>query len=108
MNLFFTDQERYSCGMSLAFRMLFGLSLAAGATLLFFFVWGVADGSAAYAMGTWLILLAVVGGLLVGALALHRRGHKVASLVLLAPIAWPAFFYGLFLLAVLILQPRWN
>ena len=94
--------------MSLTFRILFGISAVAGAVLLFFFLWGLADGSAAYAMGTWLILLAAVGGLLFGALALHRQGHKVASLVLLAPIAWPAFFYGLFLLAVLILQPRWN
>jgi hypothetical protein len=98
---------RYSCGM-IAYRILLGINLIAGAVLLFFFVWGLADGSAAYAMGTWLLILAGVGGLIFWAIELRKRGHKAASLVVLMPVAWPAFFYGLFLLAVIILQPRWN
>ena len=68
----------------------------------------MSDGSAYYALGTWLFMVAGVAGLIGMSLALHRNGHRAAGLVLLLPVAVPALFYGLFILAVLILQPRWN
>ena len=94
--------------MSFFYKALLAIDLIAAAVLLFFFVWGLSDGTAYYALGTWLVILAAVGGLIWASLVLHRKGHKAASLMLLMPVAWPAFFYGLFILTVLILQPRWN
>ncbi|MGZ8997502.1 MAG: hypothetical protein ACXW2T_01465 [Allosphingosinicella sp.] len=95
-------------GMRILFRVLLVINLIAAAVLLFFFLWGLSDGSAYYALGTWLLILAAAIGLIWAALALNRRGHRAASLVVLLPVAGPAFLYGLFILAVVILQPRWN
>ena len=56
----------------------------------------------------WLGLLTVVGGVVAGGRTLQRAGHtRVVTLLLLA-VAIPGHAFMRFLLAVLILQPRWN
>jgi hypothetical protein len=90
------------------FRILLVIDLIAGAVLLYFFLAAVADGSVFYDPGVWLGMLTVVGGTIAGALLLRRNGYKLLSTLLLMPVAWPAFGYGLFLLIVIIAQPRWN
>lgn len=90
------------------YKLLLGINLIAAAVILFFFLWGLSDGTAFYAFGTWLLIMAAVVGLIATSVVLQKRGQKAASLGLLFPVAVPAFFYGLFILAVLILQPRWN
>lgn len=90
------------------YRLLLAVSLAAFAGLLVFFLWGVSDGSAGYALGTWLAALAVPVAAIGGAVALRRNGHTGLATLLLLPVAIPALLYGLFVLSMLILQPRWN
>jgi hypothetical protein len=90
------------------FRILLTIDIIAGAALLIFFAWGLVDGSAAYAPGMWLLLLAFVWGTIAGSIILQRGGNLRAGTVLLMPVAWPAIGYGLFVLAVLLLQPDWR
>jgi hypothetical protein len=49
--------------------------------------------------------LAVVLG---GGWILSARGQRAAAIVLLMILAMPGFLYGLFILAIVIFQPRWN
>jgi hypothetical protein len=90
------------------YRLLLIVDLLAGAVLLLFFLWGMSDGTVAYAPGTWLAALAGVGVTIGGAVALRRKGNVGLAMLLLLPVAVPALLYGMFLLFVLILHPRWN
>ncbi|WP_395611987.1 hypothetical protein [Allosphingosinicella sp.] len=90
------------------YRALLGIDLIAAATLLLFFLWGVSDGTALYAPGLWLGTLALAAGTIGGAVALRRSGKTGLATLLLLPVAIPATGYGLFVLSMLILQPRWN
>ena len=90
------------------YRILLAIDLLAGSVLLFFFAWGVADGSAGYAPGTWLALLAFTWGTIAGAILLKRRGHVWGGVGLLLPVAAPAILYGLFILLAIILAPDWR
>ena len=90
------------------YRALLAIDLVAGAVLLLFFGWGVADGSANHAPGTWLVLLAVTGGTIAGAIMLKRRGHLWGGVVLLLVVAVPAIFLGLFLALAMTMAPDWR
>ncbi len=92
-----------------AFWVLWGFDAIVAAVVAFFFVWGLADGSvSSFNMGLWLTLLAVVGGVVFGSLALQRSGQRGPAMGLLLVLAIPGIACALFLAAVLILQPRWN
>jgi len=90
------------------YRLLLVIDLIAAAVLLAFFFLGVSDGTVRYALGTWLLLLAGTIGTIGGAVALRRGGKAGLSTLMLLPVAIPATGYGLFVLSMLILQPRWN
>jgi hypothetical protein len=91
-------------------RILLGIDLLAAAVLVFFFLWGVADGSVSdFNIGIWLAILLGVGAVLGGGIALRGRGWTVAANLLLLLLALPASLYGLFiLLLVLGSGGRWN
>ena len=91
--------------MTVFYRILLGIDLIAGAVALFFFLWALSDGTFAYSPGLWLAIMAFVGGTIGGALALRQRGRTGWAIVLLAPTAWFAFFYGLFLVAAVLSGP---
>jgi hypothetical protein len=79
------------------------------AVVVFFFFWGVADGSvSSFNMLLWLGMLAGVGVVVGGSLALQRAGRIKAARALLLGLALPGLTFVLFFLSVLILQPRWN
>jgi hypothetical protein len=91
------------------FRLLWAFDLLVAAVVIFFFVWGLADGSvSSFNIVLWLGVLAVVGGVVVGGRALQRAGQTAVATLLLLVIAIPGLGFTLFLLMVLILQPRWN
>ena len=79
------------------------------AVVCFFFVWGVADGSvSSFNIMLWLGMLTLVAVVVGGSIALRRAGHLAPAFGLLLILAIPGLGMALFLLAVLILQPRWN
>jgi hypothetical protein len=91
------------------FRVLFTTSLLAAGVALFFFGWGLLDGTVSSFNGLlWMGLLAGVLGVPAAGYFLHRSGHPRIAIVVLLITALPAFGFLFFILAIMILQPRWN
>jgi hypothetical protein len=91
------------------FWTLFCIDVLVAAVVLFFFFAGLGDGSvSSFNIGLWLGILAVLAAVLGGGWLLKSNGHpRLANLVLLI-LEIPGLLYALFILAVIILQPRWN
>lgn len=93
----------------LVFTAFFICSALTSAVAVFFFIVGIADGSvSSFNMGLWLALLAVVGLSLGGGYALRANGKFGLAIAALAVTAVPGLLAALFLLIVLVTQPRWN
>jgi hypothetical protein len=91
------------------FWILFGIDAIAAAVVIYFFVWGLMDGSvSSFNIVLWLGLLAALAAILGGGWFLHRSGKRGAASAVLAVLAAPAFLFGLFVLGLIVLQPRWN
>jgi hypothetical protein len=94
---------------AMAYRIMLGIVLTTLAVLLFFFLWGVSDGTvSAFNIVTWLVALGLPGAVLAGGLALRRSGRPGSATLLLALIAVPAALTGLFFLLLILLQPDWT
>jgi hypothetical protein len=92
-----------------AFWVLWSFDALVAAVVVFFFLWGLADGTvSSFNIMLWLGMLAFVGVVVAGSLALQNAGRTTAAFSLLFVLAIPGFGFALFLAAVLILQPRWN
>lgn len=79
------------------------------AVVVGFFLVGLGDGSvSSFNAGLWLGLLALTAGVLLGGTFLRARGRTAAAVAVLAILAVPGLLYGLFLLLILVTQPRWN
>ena len=91
------------------FRILFGIDALAAAVVLFFFLWGLGDGTVSeFNILLWLCLVGGVGGVLGGGLWLNVKGQRRLANSLLLVLAIPATLLGLFFLALIALHPRWN
>lgn len=91
------------------FRLLWGFDALIAATFLFFFFWGLADGTvSSFNIVLWLAILAGLAGVLGGSHRFQSKGHTRPAMGLLLILAIPGFLGVLFFLAVLILHPRWN
>lgn len=91
------------------FRILWGIDVVIAAIIVFFFLYGLVDGSvSSFNAGLWFVVLVTVAALLWGGHALRRAGREVPAMMVLAVLAVPGLLYGLFILSILILQPRWN
>jgi hypothetical protein len=90
------------------YRTLLGIDIAAAAVALFFFLWGLTDGTALYAPGLWLLLLGGIAAIIGGGIALARAGRTLVASLLLAVLAVPAAGYVVFIVMLLVLEPRWN
>ncbi|MEJ0019617.1 MAG: hypothetical protein WDN25_24305 [Acetobacteraceae bacterium] len=91
------------------FRILFAIDALAAAVVVLFFLWGLSDGTvSAFNIVLWLVLLAGVGGVLGGGLALRSQGHRRLANAVLLVLAAPAILFALFFLLLIVLQPRWN
>ena len=92
-----------------AFWVLWGFDAVIAAVAVFFFIWGLSDGSvSSFNIVLWLCVLAVVGAVVGGSLALKNAGRVKTAVSVLLVLAIPGLGFTVFLLAVLILQPRWN
>jgi hypothetical protein len=91
------------------YRVVLAVDIAAAAVLLFFFFWGVSDGTvSSFNIGIWLAMLAAVGAVLGGGIALNGKGHRSAAIAILLVLGIPALLVALSMLLLIVLQPRWN
>ena len=91
------------------YRGCFGLTACSAVIAVAFFVIGIADGTvSAFNIGLWAVLLAGLVAVLWGAHALRAAGRMRAAIALLALVAGPALLSGLFMLLLVVTQPRWN
>ncbi len=91
------------------FWILIGIDALAALVVLYFFVWGLMDGSvSSFNITLWLGLLGALAAILGGGWLLDRSGRRGAANTVLLILAVPAFLFGLFVLGLIVLQPRWN
>jgi hypothetical protein len=90
-------------------RALLAIDLLALAIAAFFFLWGIADGTvSSFNIGIWSLLLGGIAVIVGGGAALMRQGRNRLANALLLILAVPTVGYALFILMILIFQPRWN
>jgi hypothetical protein len=93
----------------MAFRILWGIDAVVAAIFVGFFFIGLADGSvSSFNIVLWLGTLAALAAVLGGGVALRKAGHAKLATTLVAALAVPGALTGLFFLALIILNPRWN
>ena len=91
------------------FWILWAIDAVIAGIVIFFFVWGLADGSvSSFNGGLWLLILAGVSAVVGGSLTLQRAGQRAIAFVLLLVLAVPGMLFGLFVLLLIITNPRWN
>lgn len=91
------------------FWILWGLDAVITLVVLYFFVWGLFDGSvSSFNIGLWAVILLVIGGIMGGSLLLRSANHPILGALVLAILAVPGLLYGFFVLLLIILKPRWN
>jgi hypothetical protein len=95
--------------MLILFRVFLTIAAAVALVVFYFFFVGLADGSvSSFNIGLWLAILAIIVAVMGGGWALSVKGHRGVASAVLAILAIPGLFYGLFVLLILITQPRWN
>ncbi len=93
----------------MTYWIFWGIDALIAAIAVFFFVIGLMDGSvSSFNMGLWTFILAGLAAMLWGAHAFRRARKELLAKILLGVLAVPGVLAGLFLLTVLILNPRWN
>lgn len=91
------------------FRLFAAVSIIVLGILLYFFLIGIADGSvSAFNIALWLGLLASTGLIVGGGVVLKKKGWPRAATALLAVMAVPGIAAGLFVLVLIVSQPKWN
>lgn len=91
------------------FWILWGFDACIALVALYFFFIGLGDGSvSSFNMGIWLIVLGGLAVILVGSLWLKGMGKLLLAKGLLGILAVPGLLYVLFMLLVIVSNPRWN
>jgi hypothetical protein len=91
------------------FWIFWSIDAITAAILVYFFVVGLVDGSVtSFNMWLWLIFLAAMTALLWGSHMLRSAERESLATTLLGILAIPSVLCGLFFLAMIILNPRWN
>lgn len=76
---------------------------------LYFFVVGLADGSvSSFNGGLWALVLFACAGVTGGSYLLKQRGRPGAGALVALILAVPGLVFGLFVLMLLLTNPRWN
>jgi hypothetical protein len=91
------------------FWILWGFDALIAAVFLYFFFVGLADGSvSSYNLGLWFLILVALAAILLGSIWLQNHHHFAFAKGLLYLLAVPGLLAGLFMLIVLVTNPRWN
>jgi hypothetical protein len=90
-------------------RLLIAFDALVAATILYFFLWGVSDGTvSSFNIVLWLALLAGTALSLGGGWLAYKNNNRVLAILLLLILALPGIAFALFTLILIIAQPRWN
>jgi len=93
----------------LIYRILFGIVAVTAAIIVFFFLWGLSDGTvSADNIALWLMMIAAPGAVLFIAYRLAATDRRAAASAILALLALPATLLGLFFLMLILLAPDWK
>jgi hypothetical protein len=91
------------------FWLLWGWDAVITLVFAFFFLWGLADGTvSSFNIVLWMGILAGLGIVVGGSLWLRATGRLSLAVALLLVLALPGALFAFFLLAALVLHPRWN
>ncbi|WP_420147033.1 osmoprotectant transporter permease [Spirosoma sp.] len=91
------------------FWILWGIDAVITLVFVVFYFIGLSDGTVSSENGgLWSLILAGLGTLMLGTYWLQMNQYGILAKILLIIPAVPGFLYGLFLLLVVILKPRWN
>ncbi len=91
------------------FWILWGIDAVAALIALFFFFWGLADGTvSSFNIRLWMLMLGAIAAILLGSLWLKSHDYLGLAKIVLSILAIPTLLYGLFVLFVIIARPRWN
>jgi len=95
--------------MRLRFWVAWAIDALTSAIILFFFFWGLADGSvSSFNILIWIAILATLSAVLAGSLLLKATGSPGLGMILILVLAVPAVLYALFLLVIIISGSQWN
>ena len=91
------------------FWIPWGVDAVIAAIAVFFFLWGLADGSvSSFNIVLWMVLLGGLAALVSGTLWLKSSGRPRAATVLAWVLAAPGLLVGLFFVVLIVANPRWN
>ena len=86
-----------------------GIGALVSAACVYFFVVGLADGSvSSFNGGLWFVMLATCAGVMAGSYMLKARGRTALAVLLSLVLSVPGLLFFLFMLIVLLTNPRWN
>jgi hypothetical protein len=93
----------------MVYKFLLAVDAIVAAVVIYFFVVGLGDGSISdFNIRLWLIILLALAAIIGGGVLLNGKGNRKAANALLLVLATPGVLYGLFLLLIVVTQPRWN
>lgn len=93
----------------MTFWISWGIGALVSAACVYFFAIGLADGSvSSFNGGLWFVMLATCAGVMGGSYMLKARGRTGLALLLSLVLSVPGLLFGLFMLIILITNPRWN
>jgi hypothetical protein len=99
------DKPRFT----IVYRTAMGISVAVAAIALYFFLIGIADGTvSSFNIGIWTLLLGGIAAALWAGRFLRTRGRTGLAIAVLCVTAVPGVLGALFLLFIIVAQPRWN
>jgi len=91
------------------FWIPWAIDVVIAAVAIFFFLWGLADGSVStFNMGIWMLMLGAVAVVVTGSLWLRSIGRPGLGTALALVLAIPGVLVGLFFLILIVGNPRWN
>lgn len=91
------------------FYLLLTADVVALLIAVYFFFEGLGDGSiSASNLGLWLVTLGILFAVTGGGYGLRVRDEITKANLVLALVGIPAILAGLFVLTILVSQPRWN
>jgi hypothetical protein len=91
------------------FWIPWGIAAVVTSVVVYFFLVGLADGSISFFnAGLWTLLLVGTLAVTAGSLILKNSGRPGLGALLSLVLALPGLLAGIFMLLILITQPRWN
>lgn len=91
------------------FWMFFGVDVVIAAILLFFFVWGIADGTvSAFNIKSWMVALLGVALIVGGGFWLKSVEQLVLANIVLMVLALPGLGYAFIMVVAIVTQSSWN